>query len=82
MPSYAAVAWYHHKVSPRPASLPAFVRQAEEFAQGPYLDALFQGTALPAAQKQKIAQQLAHFTGIPASLWLKADLRITLPVGR
>ncbi len=82
LPSYAAVAWYHHKVSPRPASLPAFVRQAEEFAQGPYLDALFQGTALPAAQKQKIAQQLAHFTGIPASLWLKADLRITLPVFR
>jgi carboxypeptidase C (cathepsin A) len=82
LPSYAAVAWYHHKVNPRPASLAAFVEQARKFAAGPYLDALFAGTSLPAAKEQQIARQLSHFTGIPVSLWLKSDLRITLPVFR
>jgi carboxypeptidase C (cathepsin A) len=80
LPSYAAVAWYHHRLHPRPANLPQFIEQVKQFARGPYLDALFAGTALPTAQKQKIAQQLEQFTSIPVSLWLKADLRISLPV--
>ncbi len=80
LPTYAAVAWYHHRVHPRPASLPALVQETEQFARGPYLNALFAGTTLPAAQKQQIAQRLQQLTGIPVSLWLKADLRITLPV--
>ena len=78
LPSYAAVAWYHHRLHPQPASLPAFVKQAEAFAAGPYAAALYQGSSLPAAQKQAIAAQLTHFTGIPQSLWLKANLRMNL----
>ena len=80
LPSYAAVAWYHHKVNPRPASLSAFVEQARQFAAGPYVQALFAGDALSAAQKQQIAQKLSQFTGISTSLWLEANLRMTLPV--
>ncbi|MGH9533373.1 MAG: S10 family peptidase [Terriglobales bacterium] len=82
LPSYAAVAWYHHQLHPQPPSLPALVRQAEAFAGGPYAHALFLGSKLPAAQKQQTAARLSQLTGIPASLWLKADLRITLPVFR
>jgi carboxypeptidase C (cathepsin A) len=82
LPSYAATAWYHHKLNPEPASLESVVQKAESFASGPYLSALFAGNALPAAQKQQIAAQLAQLTGIPASLWLKANLRISLPVFR
>jgi carboxypeptidase C (cathepsin A) len=78
LPSYAAVAWYHHRLHPQPASLPAFVQQAEAFAAGPYAAALYQGSSLPAAQKQAIAAQLSHFTGIPQALWLKANLRMNL----
>lgn len=82
LPSYAATAWYHHKLSPEPASVSAVVEKAEQFASGPYLKALFAGNALPESQKQQIASQLSQLTGIPASLWLKADLRMTLPVFR
>ena len=57
LPSYAATAWYHHKLNPEPASLESVVQKAESFASGPYLSALFAGNALPAAQKQQIAAQ-------------------------
>ena len=82
LPSYAAVAWYHHMLHPRPATVEAAAQAAEHFASGRYLDALFAGSALPAAQKSQIADRLAQLTGIPASLWLKADLRISLSLFR
>jgi carboxypeptidase C (cathepsin A) len=80
LPSYAAVAWYHHRLDPQPAHLRAFVKQVERFAGGPYARALFEGSALSAAHRGRIAAQLARFTGLPASLWLRADLRIPLSV--
>ncbi len=80
LPSYAAVAWYHHRITARPSDLPAFVQQVEHFAGGAYAQALFAGSALPAAEKSQIAAQLASYTGLPASLWVRADLRIPLSV--
>jgi carboxypeptidase C (cathepsin A) len=80
LPSYAAVAWYHHKLNPQPASLDALIAQVKEFASGPYEHALFEGAALPAAEKQQIADRLSQLTGIPANLWIEANLRMTLPV--
>jgi carboxypeptidase C (cathepsin A) len=80
LPSYAAVAWYHHKVNPQPASLDAVINEAKQFASGPYVHALFEGAALPAPEKQQIADRLSQLTGIPANLWIEADLRMTLPV--
>ena len=80
LPSYAAVAWYHHRLDPQPPDLAAFVQQVERFAGGPYAHALFEGAALPAAQRQQLAAQLARYTGLPASLWLRADLRMPLSV--
>ena len=80
LPSYAAVAWYHHMIHPAPASLPAWVHQAETYARGPYAQALFRGSSLSAARRSQVAARLSDFTGIPAAYWLKADLRMTLPV--
>ncbi|MGH9415698.1 MAG: S10 family peptidase [Terriglobales bacterium] len=82
LPSYAAAAWYHHKLSPRPASLEALLTDVRRFAAGPYAAALFAGANLPAAQQQSIAGQLQQFTGIPASLWMRARLRIALNMFR
>jgi carboxypeptidase C (cathepsin A) len=82
LPSYAASAWYHHKLNPEPASLESVVQKAEQFASGPYLEALFQGDSISAGEKQEIAQQLSQLTGIPSSLWIEANLRISLPVFR
>jgi carboxypeptidase C (cathepsin A) len=80
LPSYAAVAWYHRRLDPRPPRLAAFVQQVEQFAGGPYAHALFEGAALSMTRKSQIAARLARYTGLPASLWLKADLRIPLSV--
>lgn len=80
LPSYATVAWYHHRLNPQPPSLSALVRQAEQFAGSEYLQALFAGDNLAQAEKQRIAAQLEQLTGIPAKVWLHADLRMTLPV--
>lgn len=82
IPSYAAVAWYHNRLHPKPASLPDLVKKAEAFAAGPYATALLQGSALSDAQRQSIAGQLASLTAIPASEWLKLNLRMPLRVFR
>jgi len=78
LPSYAAVAWRQHRLHPQPPDLAAFVHRVEQFAGGAYAHALFQGAALPAAEKAHIAAQLSQETGLPAALWLKADLRMPL----
>ena len=80
LPSYAAAAWYHHRLKPEPASLPDFVKKVEAFAEGPYATALFKGSALSDSEKQSLAEQLAGLTGLPASLWLKTNLRVSAPV--
>ena len=80
LPSYAAVAWYHHRLQPQPASLQAAVSAAEQFAATDYQQALFAGSALAPAARARVAARLAQLTGIPAALWLRADLRMTLPV--
>jgi carboxypeptidase C (cathepsin A) len=76
IPSYAAVAWYYHRVSDPPAELGAFVRQAEDFAEGPYAAALSQGLMLDPQVRSHIAQQLSHFTGLSQQYILNANLRI------
>ncbi|MCL5006151.1 MAG: peptidase S10 [Acidobacteria bacterium] len=82
LPSYAATAWYHHRLNPEPKSLPDLVKKAEAFAAGPYASALFQGSALSEAERESVAKQLAAFTGLPASLCLKSNLRIPLRLFR
>jgi len=82
LPSYAATAWYHHRLNPEPKSLPDLVKKAEAFAEGPYATALFKGSALSDAERASVAKELETLTGLPVSLWLKADLRVSLPLFR
>ena len=44
LPTYAADAWYHGKVTGKPP-LDGFLQQAREFASGPYALALQKGDA-------------------------------------
>ena len=82
LPTYAAVAWYHHKLPAAAngptdaAGLPAFLRQVEAFAEGPYNDALAKGNALSEAEETSVAQQLHLYTGLPVAYLKKADLRV------
>ncbi|MGH8307652.1 MAG: S10 family peptidase [Gammaproteobacteria bacterium] len=82
LPSYAAIAWYHKRLNPMPPDLAAFVQKVEQFAGTTYARALFEGSALSASDKQALAATLSSYTGLPASLWLKANLRVSLSVFR
>ncbi len=79
LPTYAAVAWYHDKLADKPADLPGFLHKVRNFAGGEYANALMQGDNLPEADKDKIAGQLATFTGLDKDYILKADLRVNEP---
>jgi carboxypeptidase C (cathepsin A) len=63
LPTFAADAWFHKKVTlaPVPSDLPKFVKHAETFARGPYAAAL---TAFPKVETG-VLQTLSEFVGIP-----------------
>ena len=44
LPTYAATAWYHKKLSPQPPALEPFLKEVEDFALGDYMHALAMGT--------------------------------------
>lgn len=76
LPTYAATAWYHHKLPQQAADLPAFLKQVQAYAMGPYNEALMQGAALSAADKRTVAEQLHRYTGLSVDYLLRADLRV------
>jgi carboxypeptidase C (cathepsin A) len=76
LPTYAATAWYFNKVPNRPADLRVLLDRVEAFATGDYAQALLKGNDLPDAERQRIAQQLSAYTGLPVPYLLKSNLRI------
>ena len=78
LPTYAATAWYYHKLpGPNsPAALEPFLKEVEDFAMKDYAHALAEGTTLPTAERQAIAEKLHQYTGLPVSYIQKANLRI------
>jgi len=77
LPTYAATAWYHKKLSPEPPALDPFLKQVEDFALGDYMHALAQGNNLSDAEKQSVAEKLHEYTGLPVDYVVKANLRVT-----
>lgn len=77
LPTLAALGWYHGKVERNGRSLEQLLDQVREFAAGAYLQALFQGAALPAAKRAQVAEQLHALTGLDAQVYLKHELRVS-----
>jgi carboxypeptidase C (cathepsin A) len=77
LPSFAATAWYHHKVPNQTAELLPWLHEVEQYSLGEYTSALLQGADLDATKKAAVAAKLESYTGIPAALWIKANLRLT-----
>lgn len=77
LPTYAATAWYHKKLSPQPPALDPFLKEVEDFALGEYAHALALGNALSDTEKQQVAQKLHEYTGLPVDYIIKANLRVT-----
>jgi len=76
LPTLAAVAWYHKRVPDPPANLEVFLKEAREFALGPYLEALAQGDDLPAPERDHVAGQLSRFTGLSTTFLIQSHLRV------
>jgi carboxypeptidase C (cathepsin A) len=76
LPTMAAAAWYHEKVSPRPDSLEAFLADARLFATDELLPALFKGNGLSDAERSRVSERLAYFTGLSPEYVERANLRV------
>ncbi len=76
LPTYAASAWYHHKLPDEHPELAPLLIEVEHFAMNEYAQALAAGAALPADQRHAMAQKLHQYTGLPVEYIEKADLRI------
>ena len=77
LPTYAATAWYHHKLPNQPAALEPFLKEVEDYAFGEYAHALALGSDLSDAEKQQVAEKLHEYTGLSVAYLLKADLRVS-----
>lgn len=78
LPTMAATAWYHNRLpGTRPPELEPFLREVEHFALTDYASALYQGGRLDAAGRQRIAEKLAGYLGLPVDYLLKSNLRVS-----
>jgi carboxypeptidase C (cathepsin A) len=76
LPTYAATAWYHHKLPNSGQPLEPFLNEVEQFALTDYARALRAGSTLSSDQRDAIAAKLHDYTGLPVGYIEKADLRI------
>jgi carboxypeptidase C (cathepsin A) len=76
LPTYAATAWYHKKLTGDHKDLESLLSEVEQFAMGDYGRALAAGSDLSPGDKRAIADKLHQYTGLPVEYILKADLRI------
>jgi carboxypeptidase C (cathepsin A) len=76
LPTYAATAWYHHKLPNPPQALEPFLAEVEQFAVGDYSRALAEGNRISPERKSAIAAKLHEYTGLPAQYIEQAELRV------
>ncbi len=81
LPSYTATAWYHKKL---PADLQRkplrqVLDEAEKWAINEYQVAISKGDRLAGAERQKIVEQMARYTGLSKAYIENNNLRIELP---
>ncbi|MGC6330320.1 S10 family peptidase [Rhizorhabdus sp. FW153] len=77
LPTIAAIAYYHGKADCRGRTLEAFLADARSFAKGDYLTTLYQGSAASDADRRRVADRLAEFSGLSADWYLANGLKIT-----
>ena len=77
LPSFAAAAWYHHRLpGAREPLLEPLLEKVGRFALTDYARALRQGSLLTPAVRMSIAERLHEFTGLPIPYIESANLRI------
>jgi carboxypeptidase C (cathepsin A) len=74
LPSYTAIALYHHKI--QTADEDKLLGEVQEYATHDYLNALARGGALTKEGRDDVIAHLARYTGLTPDLIDRADLRI------
>jgi carboxypeptidase C (cathepsin A) len=78
LPSFAATAWYHHKLPNQSEALEPLLTEVEQFALNDYWRALMAGNALSPERRTEIAGRLHAYTGLPQDYIERANLRINV----
>lgn len=80
LPTYAATAWYHQKIDKnlRKKSIRAYLDEVEAWVEDEYVQALSLGDRLDAKHAEKIAQDLARYTGLSVEYVKQSNLRINI----
>ncbi len=80
LPTYTAIGWYHHKLSPdlQNGTIENAVAMSEKYALGPYSAALMQGDRLGDDERRNVAAHLANLTGLSQQYIERANLRIRI----
>jgi carboxypeptidase C (cathepsin A) len=79
LPSYAATAWFHKKLSSDlQGDLRKTLDEVEQFAVKEYAPALMKGNRLTSDERQQVARKLAHYTGLSEDYVLRANLRVEI----
>lgn len=77
LPSYTAAAWFHKKLSPDLlGDLNTTLKASRDFVINEYSLALFKGSLLTGAERKRIVQQLARFTGLIPDYIDRSNLRV------
>ena len=79
LPTYTATAWYHGKLdADLQKDLSATLAEVEDFALGEYTLALMKGDSLPEAERTKIGQKLARYTGLSPEYIQQTNMRVQI----
>ncbi len=80
LPTYAATAWFHKKLSPaqQAKTQKQVVREAEAFVTAEYLPMLFKGSRITQTEATAFAEKLAQHCGLPAEMLARCNLRPTI----
>lgn len=78
LPYFAATAWYHKKLGTdlQQKDLYDILPAVEDFTLNQYLPALAKGNAISAEEKQRVAQQVAAYSGLSLQAVLQNNLDI------
>lgn len=77
LPSYTAVAWYHHMLPNQPKELLPLLKEVRHFALTDYAEALAQGNNLDSIKRAAIINKLHDYTGLTVNYLNKANMRVT-----
>ncbi len=80
LPTFAAAAWHHQRLSKalQSYSLEQLLAEVADFAMGDYALALMKGSTLSAEEKQQITEKLAAYTGLSEDYISQTNLRINI----